>query len=170
MSTLVADTSGLVSLGVAARRDPDPLARCFSTYDVQVPEPVVEELQAISSRDDVHGTAAGAVIDRDAELTVRSVTIDQSFPLDDGENAAVTLANEIEAELFLCDEFNRLGLIHASLAGPRLVTTPTLLAVFLRTGVLTREEALGILDVISQGRSWEANSYVQRSRSLLERD
>ncbi len=54
------------------------------------------------------------VLDRTAELTVQSVEIAAVFPLDDAENAAVTLANERDTALFLCDEFNRLGLIHVT--------------------------------------------------------
>ena len=45
----------------------------------------------------------------------QSVDFDVEFPLDDGENAAVTLGNNFDAALFLCDEFTQLGLIHASL-------------------------------------------------------
>ena len=45
----------------------------------------------------------------------QSVDFDAEFPLDDGENAAVTLGNNFDAALFLCDEFTQLGLIHASL-------------------------------------------------------
>ena len=44
---------------------------------------------------------------------MQSVELDAEFPLDDGENSAVTLANDLDASLFLCDEFNQLGLIHA---------------------------------------------------------
>jgi predicted nucleic acid-binding protein len=96
------------------------------------------------------------------------VDLEVEFPLDDGENAAVTLANETDAALFLCDEFNSLGLIHASLADTRLVTTPTLLSVFVRTDRLTPDEAHTLLNDISTVRSWDANSYVQRARSLLD--
>lgn len=169
MPVLVADTSGLASLATAAGRDPDPLALCLDTYEVLIPEPVVEELEEMSSYDDAHGRAAETVLDRGNDLTVEWVALDEKFPLDDGENAAVTLANDVEAELFLCDEFDRLGLIHASLADTRLVTTPTLLSVFVRRGLLSREEALALLDVIGHARSWEENSYVERARSLLER-
>lgn len=176
MTELVADTSALVSLGIvadtaddtAAEADPDPVSCCLSEYDAVVPAIVVDELREIASYDDTHGHAATAILDRTAEVTIRSVTLDAEFPLDDGENAAVTLANEIGAALLLCDEFNRLGLIHASLADTRLVTTPTLLSVFVRTGQLSSEEALALLDTISTARSWDANSYVQRARSVLD--
>lgn len=170
MTGFVADTSGLVSLGIAAGRDPDPLRTCLDEYRVLVPETVVEELHEIASNDDLHGQAATAVLDRSDDVSVRSVSLDDEFPLDDGENAAVTLTNEIDAGLFCCDEFNHLGLIPASLANTRLVTTPTVLSVLVRAGQLSSEEALGVLETISQARSWESNSYVQRARSLLENE
>jgi predicted nucleic acid-binding protein len=168
MAELVADTPGLVSLGIVAGRDPDPLALCISSYDVLVAETVVDELREIASYDDVRGRAATAVLDCTDELAIRSVTLDAAFPLDDGENATVALANDVDAALVLCDEFNRLGLIHASLADTRLVTTPTMLSVFVRTGRLETDDALTLLEAIGRARSWERNTYVQRARSLLE--
>lgn len=166
MSILVADTSALVSLGIVAESTPDPLALCLDGYEVLIPSEVLAELREMAAYDD-HGRAATVVLDRATELTVQSVELAADFPLDDGENAAVTLANERDAALFLCDEFNRLGLIHASLADTRLVTTPTLLSVFVRTGQLSSSDARTLLDVISDARSWNANSYVQRARSVL---
>jgi predicted nucleic acid-binding protein len=167
MSRLVADASALVSLGIVADADPDPLSICLTQYEVVVPTTVIEELKEISSYDDVHGRAATTVRDRAESFETRSVDLDAEFPLDDGENAAVTLANDLDAELFLCDEFNQLGLIHASLADTRLVTTPTLLSVHVRTEQLSAAEAQLLLDEISDARSWEENSYVQRARSLF---
>ena len=168
MSLLVADTSALVSLGVAAGDSPDLLAICADRYEIAVPSVVVEELEEVASYDDAHGRAAETVLGRPAEFTTHSVDLDAEFPLDDGENAAVTLANDLDAALFLCDEFTRLGLIHASLADTRLVTTPTLLSVLVRADALSATDATSILDAIGDARSWDANSYVQRARSLLE--
>ena len=168
MSWLVADSSALVSLGIVAEDDPDPLAMCLSQYEVVIPTEVIEELREIASYDDAHGRAAAAVLDRNALFETQSVEIDAEFPLDDGENAAVTLANELDAALLLCDEFNQLGLVHASLADTRLVTTPTLLSVLVRHEKLSVADAHTILSEISDARSWEANSYVQRAHSLFE--
>ena len=168
MSTLVADASALVSLGIVADDEPDPLARCHAHYEVVVPTAVVKELREIAAYDDAHGRAASIVLDRAEALETRSVALDAEFPLDDGENAAVTLANELDATLFLCDEFNQLGLIHASLADTRLVTTPTLLSVLVRTDRLSAADARLLLDAISDARSWGANSYVQRAYSLFD--
>ncbi len=124
MPGLIADTSALVSLGIVADTTPNPLSLCLDRYDVFVPGEVLAELEEIASYDDEHRRAATAVLNRTAELTIQAVDLDAEFPLDDGENAAVILANEIDAARFLCDEFNSFGLIHASLADTRLVTTP----------------------------------------------
>lgn len=167
MSRLVADSSALVSLGIVADEDPDPLTLCLAQYEMVIPTAVVEELREIASYADVHGRAATAMLDRTAAFETRSVDLDAEFPLDDGENAAITLANNLDAALLLCDEFNQLGLIHASLADTRLVTTPTLLSVLVRTEQLSVADARTLLDEISDARSWDANSYVQRARSLL---
>jgi len=168
MSVLVPDTSALVSLGVAAGGDPDPLALCLADYDVLVPETVLAELREVAAYDDEHGRGAGRVLGRTDDLPVETAGLDADFPLDDGENAAVTLANGADADLLLCDEFGSLGLIHASLADTRLVTTPTLLSVFEQRDQLDAEDALAVLDAISDTRSWSENSYVQRARERLD--
>ncbi len=168
MSRLIPDASALVSLGIVTDDDPDPLGLCLSEYEIVVPTAVIDELQEIASYDDVHGHAASAVLDQEELFTTQSVDLDAEFPLDDGENAAITLANDLDAALFLCDEFNQLGLIHASLADTRLVTTPTLLSVLVRTEHLSAADSRLLLNEISNARSWGANSYVQRARSLLK--
>lgn len=167
MPRIVADTSALVSLGIVINGDLDPLSLCLDQYDVVLPATVIEELEDIASYDDVHGHAATCVLARPDAFTTETVPLDTTFPLDDGENAAVTLANETDAALLLCDEFTQLGLIHASLADTRLITTPTLLSVFVRNDQLSVADARTLLDEISAARSWSANSYVQRARSLL---
>ncbi|MFC7043345.1 hypothetical protein [Halonotius sp. GCM10025705] len=167
MSILVPDTSGLVSLGIVAGKPPDPLSMCLTRYEVVVPTAVIDELQDIAAYEDTHGNAATLVLDQTDSMTTRSVVLDEEFPLDAGENAAVTLANEIDATVLLCDEFTQIGLLHASLADTRLITTPTLLSVLVRTDILPPEEARTLLAEISEERSWSTNSYVQRARSLL---
>lgn len=168
MSQLVADASALVSLGIAADDNPDPLALCLTRYEVVIPTAVIEELREIASYDDLHGHAASIVLDRADSFSTQPTELDAEFPLDDGENAAVTLANDIGAALFLCDEFNQVGLIHASLADTRLVTTPTLLSILVRGKHLSIADARRLLDETSDARSWGENSYVQRAQSLLE--
>lgn len=167
MARVVADTSALVSLGTVADWDPNPLDELLASQVVVLPGQVLVELEETAAYDDTSGAAAGAVLDRRTEFEVETVVLDETFPLDDGENAAVTLANDAETEQLLCDEFNRLALVHASLVDARLVTTPALLTAFVRNGVLTPDEAETALGEMSDARSWSANAYVDRARATL---
>lgn len=171
MALLVADTSAVVSLGTAgAAETVDPLAILCTEHQLVIPERGREELEETATYEDIHGTAAQAVLDRlgDGHIVVRGSRLDDAFPLDDGENAAVTLANDVGAAIMLCDEFDQLGLIHASLTEARLATTPSLLRRFVIDGLLTPSEAIDCLDAIATARSWDANRYAQRARETLE--
>jgi hypothetical protein len=67
----------------------------------------------------------------------------------------------------LCDEFNRLALVHASLAETRLVTTPVLLTALVRNGEVSPDTADEFLADISDARSWASNAYVERAKATL---
>ncbi|ARS90927.1 hypothetical protein [Natrarchaeobaculum aegyptiacum] len=170
MARIVADTSALVSLGTAANHDVRPLDHLVDEHEVVVPERVVGELRETAAYDDRSGTGAGAVLERLSRIEVHQTELDPDFPLDDGENAAVTLANDLEATQLLCDEFNQLALVHASLATTRLVTTPTLLIAFMRNGHLEAADALEVLSDLRAARSWEGNAYVSRAVATLDRE
>ena len=167
MGLIVADTSALVSLGTVVDASPNPLDYLLDSHDIVIPEQVVDELAETASYDDFSGEGAQAILDRRSAFEVRAVELDETFPLDDGENAAVTLANEIDATQLLCDEFNRLALIHASLAETRLVTTPIMLTALVRNNALSPDAADAFLAEMSAARSWSANSYVERAKATL---
>ena len=164
---VVMDTSALVSLGTVADSPQTPLDYLLTNHTVAVPEQVLDELEATAVYEDPSGQGAQNALDRRELFEVYSVELDETFPLDDGENAAVTLANESEAAQLLCDEFNHLALVHASLTTARLVTTPTLLVLLTRREVLSRDEADEILTEMSDARSWAGNAYVNRARTTL---
>ena len=83
------------------------------------------------------------LLDEIRRVRTESVELDETFPIDDG-SAAVVPANDRDAGLFLRDEFTRIGVIHAPLADTRLVTTPTLLSIFVRRGRLSRRSSTSI--------------------------
>jgi len=170
MACIVADTSALVSLGVVVEDESASLSRLTNHHGLVVPERVIDELEETAAYEDHSGAAAQAVLARRSELDVRASTLDETFPLDNGENAAVTLANQIHATQFLCDEFNQLALIHASLADTRLLTTPILLVTLVRGGTLAPEAAIELLERMSEARSWDENTYVERARSTLQHE
>ena len=168
MVRIVADTSALVSLGTVVDATTNPLDILLESHELLLPEQVLEELSETASYDDASGEAAQAVLDRKNAFKIQLVELDETFPLDDGENAAVTLAKEVNAVQLLCDEFNRLAVIHASLVETRLVTTPILLTALVRNDVLSPDSAQRLLERMSEARSWSANSYVARARATLQ--
>jgi predicted nucleic acid-binding protein len=163
MTRVVADTSALLSIAFA----PGVLDTVFEEYEVLVPREVVDELEETASYDDETARASERALSRLDEDAVGESERDADFPLDEGENAAVSLANETDADLFLCDEFNSIGLVHASLSDTRLVTTPKLLEVLVHRGALSEGEAVEALDRMTEARSWDGNSYVSRARASL---
>lgn len=165
---LVADTSGLVSAASTADARRRLLPLLFDGYEVTVPRQVVDELESIADYDDAHGTAAQAVLDNNERFTVETVTLDSTFPLDAGENAAVQLATRLDAPFLYCDEYTQLSLIHASLSGTRLVTTPRLLKALVARGEWSNDTAMDLLDGIAAARSWSGNAYVQQATQLFE--
>jgi predicted nucleic acid-binding protein len=161
---VVADTSALVSLGCA---DELPLLDILvAEYEVVVPEVVVSELEDVAAYDEQAEGAQSALHQSD-EMIAESVSIDADFPLDDGENGAVILANNRNASMLLCDEFNKIGLIHASLDDVKLATTPTFLRVLETNDFLSTTEVELLLDEIGEVRSWNGNRYVERVRNRL---
>jgi predicted nucleic acid-binding protein len=163
---LVADTSALISLGIAD--DGTPVQLLFQEYDVRVPSAVVSELEDIAAYDDAHADAATRVLDQIVDEHVQEPDDQPDYPLDDGETAAIALANERNAAVFLCDEYHELSTVHALLAESRLLTTPKLIEVFTLRGVLSVDDAKGTLSEMVDERSWRGNPYVTQFRDRFE--
>lgn len=177
METVVADTSSLVSLAVPgadatydADANPDPLQYLLTSCGVFVPAEVVSELRETAEYADVHGVAASNVLAADGHYAVvetyeRPDTTDSrpEFGLDAGETDGVVLANTLDADAFLTDEFGSgaFALIHATLDGPRLVPTPRLVCDYARNGHLSKSDARTLVERIGSHRSWHGNPYVE---------
>jgi len=184
LRTVVADTSALVSLGVP-RADadydtdsaPDPLQYLLTSSDVSVPPTVVSELQDLTQYQDVHGAAATNVLAAGDHYTVddpyeRDETPDSrpTVGLDDGETDGIALANALDVDGFLTDEFGgtNFALVHAALQGPRIVPTPRLICDYARNGHVTADEARRLVATIGTHRSWENSPYVSQLLAQLE--
>jgi len=178
LRTVVADTSALVSLAVP-RADkgydtssaPDPLQYLLTSCAVSVPPMVVSELRELAQYEDIHGAAASNVLTASDHYAVQDPydhpeTPDErlTFGLDDGETDGIALANSRLVDGFLTDEFGgaNFPLIHATLRGPRLVTTPRLICEYARNGHMSYDEARFLIESISPHRSWETSPYVDR--------
>jgi len=183
LRTVVADTSALVSLAVpradtAVDTDaPDPFQYLLTSCDVFVPPEIVAELRDITQYQDIHSAAASNVLAAHNHYTVedpyeRDDAPDSrpTFGLDDGETDGIVLANALDVDGFLTDEFGgtNFPLIHAVLQGPRTVPTPRLIVDYARNGHMTHEEARAVITTISSHRSWENSPYVTQSLQRLE--
>src|SRR6056297_3083107 len=184
LRTVVADTSALVSLAVP-RADaaydtdtaPDPLQYLLTSCHVSVPPEVVAELRDMAQYQDIHGAAASNVLAARPHYTVddpyeRDSTPDSrpTFGLDDGETDGIVLANVLDVDGFLTDEFGgtNFALVHAALRGPRIVPTPRLICDYARGGHMAHDEARSLIAAISAARSWENSPYVTQLLDLLE--
>jgi len=136
---------------------------------------VITELRDIGQYQDIHGAAASNVLAARDHYEVtdpyeHEETPDSrpTFGLDDGETDGIVLANELDADGFLTDEFGGTNspLIHAVLEGPRIVPTPRLIVDYARNGDLSYEAAQTLITAIGRHRSWEHSPYVTQ---LLQR-
>jgi predicted nucleic acid-binding protein len=175
MESVVADTCALVSLAIPKADttydtavDPDPLQYLLTGCDVTVPTQVEAELREMAGYDDVHAAAATNVRAASKHYAVVDPLDHEDAPealptygLDEGETAAIVLANGLGVDGLLTDEFNQLARIHALVEGARLVPTPRLLRDYARNGHLTDAQARRLVETIAPHRSWGENSYVQ---------
>jgi hypothetical protein len=183
LRSVVADTSALVSLAVpradaAVDSAPDPLQYLLISCDVSVPPELVSELHDMTQYQDIHAAAANNVLAAREHYTVedpyeRDDTPDTrpTFGLDDGETDGIVLANALDVDGFLTDEFGgtNFPLIHAVLQGPRIVPTPRLICDYTRNGHMTPEEARTLISAISPHRSWEKSPNVTQLLQRLEK-
>ena len=183
LRTVVADTSALVSLA-AARADaavgtdvPDPFQYLLTSCEMFVPPDVVAELRDITQYQDIHAAAARTLLAARGHYAVedpyeRDETPDSrpTFGLDDGETDGIVLANVLDVDGFLTDEFGgtNFPLIHAVLQGPRIVPTPRLIVDYARNEHLSHEEARTLIMTISPHRSWENSPYVTQLLNRLD--
>lgn len=176
MQTVVADTSALISLGVPGadrtydvESNPDPLQYLLTSIDVTIPPHVRIELEETAQYGDIHGAAASNVLAAHRHYDVedpytRPESPDERpvFGLDAGETDGIVLANAIDADGFVTDEFGgtNFPVIHAALAGPRIVPAPRLIYEYARNGHLERIDARNLIQRIGRHRSWGASAYV----------
>ena len=184
LRSVVADTSALVSLGVPSAAGshsvdgtPDPLRYLLRSCDVSVPPEVIAELRTLTQYNDIHGAAADNVLTARDHYTVEDPYQWTETPgerptygFDDGETDGIVLANELEVDGFLTDEFGgtNFALIHAVLTGPRIVPTPRLLCDYARNDHMTHSEARTLLTKIGSHRSWDNSPYVTQLLQRLE--
>lgn len=149
----------------------DPLRIVLSTYDVHVPSQVVAECAEASADDDLLAAAADAVLQAGRHLTEHDVGAEVDAPLeyglDAGEARAIWLANDLDADLLVTDEFGstNFALVALELDDPiALATTPHLLCSLAAEGLLDEGYVEDALSYLRDVKHWE-RAYVDRLRA-----
>jgi len=174
----VVDTNVLLNLAtpvVDGRPDTpsgeDPLRTVVTAYDVHVPETVLGEVTEATGSDDLLSAAADAVLAASARLTTHDVLTDVDDPLeyglDPGESTGIRLANRIDADLFVTDEFNTSNYLLVAMAlddRNTLFTTPHVLCGLADREVLDTAYVDGLLTYLCESKNWD-EQYVDQLRA-----
>jgi rRNA-processing protein FCF1 len=175
--TIVVDTNVLLNLAlpVVDRREiaptgADPLRVVLTAYDVHTPSSVLGELVSASQSEDLLGAAADLVLLAASHLTTHDVEAQLEQPLeyglDEGESHGIWLTNELDAEMFVTDEFNSTNYLLVSLAlddRNALFTTPHVLCSVASHGLLDTQYVDAALSYFVQTKGWD-RGYVQLLR------
>ncbi|MFC5133790.1 MULTISPECIES: hypothetical protein [Haloferacaceae] len=179
----VVDTNVLLNLALPvvdgrpkAPSGADPFKALLSAYDVHVPESVLGELTDATGSGDLLSVAADLVFQAAHHLTTHDVEDYTGDPLDygldRGESDCIRLANELEADLFITDEFNTTNYLLITLALDDrnvLFTTPHVLCTFATREALPAEYVAATLTYYVETKGWDAQ-YVDRLRQQYFED
>lgn len=173
----VVDTNVLLNLAtpVVDRRPQapsgaDPLKAPLATYDVHTPSSVLGEVAEATGDDDLLGAAADLVLQAAHHLTTHDVTDQADKPLNDGlyrgESESIWLANDLEADPFITDEFNTTNYLFVNLAlndRNTLFTTPHVLCTLATREILPVEYVDAVLTYYVETKGWDPQ-YVRQLR------
>ncbi|WP_247728616.1 hypothetical protein [Halovivax limisalsi] len=149
----------------------DPLKTVLTAYDVHVPATVLGEVSEAAGDDDLLGTAARLVLDAADHVTTHDVagTVDDplAYGLDAGESRGIRLANDLDADMFVTDEFNSTNYLFVSLAledRNTLFTTPHVLCALADRAMLPPEYVDAVLTYFVETKDWD-RGYIDRLRA-----
>jgi hypothetical protein len=153
----------------------DPLVAVLSGYDVHVPQCVLGKVTDASGGDDLLAVAADVVLKASHHLTAHDVRDSLDQPLDCGldeqESLGIQLANELDAGLFVTDEFKTVNYLLVALAlddRNTLFTTPPVLCRLATAGVLDPSYVTALLSYYVETKGWDAEHVGRLRRAPLE--
>ena len=179
----VVDTNVLLNLATpvvdrrpAAPTGADPLKAVLVSYDVHIPASVVGELSMATGSGDLLSVAADLVLHASHHLTTHDVDarIDDplDYGLDLGESDGIWLANDLDASLFVTDEFNSTNYLFVSLAlddRNTLFTTPHVLCELASHEILPPEYVDAAFSYYADSKHWD-EQYLDQLRHKYLRD
>jgi len=152
----------------------DPLKALLTGYDVHVPASVLGEITDATGDDDLLAAAADLVLQAAHHIMTHDVDDRADEPinygLDQGEAEGIWLANELEADLFITDEFNTTNYLFINLAlddRNTLFTTPHILCTIATHGILSVEYVDAVLSYYVKTKGWNAQYVAQLRQEYL---
>jgi hypothetical protein len=168
LATPVVDSRPMAPTGA------DPLKALLVSYDVHTPASVIGELSDATGSDDLLSAAAALVLQASDRVTTHDVTnkVDDplDYGLDRGESEGIWLANELDADLFITDEFNSTNYLFVSLAlddRNTLFTTPHILCSLSIHDVLPAEYVSAALTYYVETKHWDRQYVAQLRKKYL---
>ena len=175
----VVDTNVLLNLATPvvdgrtqAPTGADPLKPLLTAYDVHTPASVLGEITDATGSDDLLAAAADLVLQATHHLRTHNVDERADEPpdygLDRGESDCLWLANELEADLFITDEFNTTNYLFVALAlddRNTLFTTPHILCTLATHESIPDGYVNAVLTYYVETKGWDTQ-YVAQLREL----
>lgn len=178
----VVDTNVLLNLATpvadaraTAPTGEDPFKAFLVSYDVHTPASVLGEVSEATGSGDLLSAAADIVLQAAGHLTTHDVDdrIDGplDYGLDRGESEGIWLANDLDADLFVTDEFNTTNYLFVSLAlndRNTLFTTPHILCTLATHDILPTAYVAAALTYYVETKHWDSQYVTQLRKQYLD--
>ncbi len=161
---IVIDTSAAISLATA-----NSLEIVLEQFDSHTTESVRQELENTAEYDDIHGTAAMAVLEHEEEYVVHltNESTRYSSRIDQGEASCVTLAQELDADFLITDDFRALPELQ-HVTNSKVAISPLLLKALVKRGELENQQARERVEMVAENRDWLGFPIYRRAKRLFE--
>lgn len=160
---LVMDTSAFLSLASV-----NVLETVLEEYEVHTTETVFNELQSTAEYEDLHAEAAEKAIELSSEFRSHKVETGdfESSRIDKGENSCVVLANQLETEFVLTDDFRALPELKV-LADCEVATSPIMLKALVKRNRISDKKAKQKLDKLAENRNWLGSPIYRHAKKMF---
>jgi predicted nucleic acid-binding protein len=151
--TVVADTGAVLSLALSGLFDV-----CKKQFRIIIGKKIEEELMTISLIDDELGSTA-------QELLRKLEIIPVSHNFDKGEEEALYMLNEINADILVSDD---IVFVKKQRNNEKISFSVVLFGILLEKRIITKEDFLRAIDKMFEKRKWNENLIYLVAKEIVE--